>query len=408
MNKDMATILALTTLWTLVVAAVGAAVLWQFRRRSLRITMIVVALVPMAAALGAVLQSVRAMFISEHDSWVVLWTLAFAALLGLAMSVLLGHWISTGSRDVGRRLRHLGTSYEPPEAVGGAVPAELAELTNELETTRQKLAASHERERALESSRRELVAFMSHDLRTPLAGLRAVSEGLEDGVIDDVPGALRQMRTTVDRMTGLVDDLFELSRLSAAPPPRRRSAVSLRELAEDVAGENSEHARAEGVRLTISTPDDDDRLAVQGDPDELTRAVTNLVGNAIRHTAPGGTVTLAVDRETDGRVRLAVTDGCGGIPADDLERVFDVGWRGDEQRTPETATAAGPGSGSGGASGGTSGGGGLGLAIARGVVESHDGSIGVTNVVGGCAFQIDLPPVPASVGARGDEVSQPG
>ncbi|TDW92651.1 signal transduction histidine kinase [Kribbella sp. VKM Ac-2566] len=371
----MATILALTTGWTLLVAAVGAVVLWRFRRRSLRITMIVAALAPMAGALAAVLQSVRAMFISEHDSWVVLWTLAFAALLGLAMSVLLGHWVAVGSRDVGRRLRHLGTSYEPTEGAGGVVPAELATLRDELEMTRKKLAASHQRERALETSRRELVAFMSHDLRTPLAGLRAVSEGLEDGVIDDVPGALRQMRSTVDRMTGLVDDLFELSRLSTAPPPRRRSAVSLRELAEDVAGENSEHARAEGVQLSVSTPCDDDRLAVQGDPDELTRAVTNLVGNAIRHTSAGGTVTLTVDRELDGRVRLAVTDGCGGIPAADLERVFDVGWRGDEQRTPDA------------------GGGGLGLAIARGVVESHDGKIAVSNVDGGCAFEIDLPPV---------------
>ncbi len=110
--------------------------------------------------------------------------------------------------------------------------------------------------------------------------------------------------------------------------------------------------------------------------------MTNLVGNAIRHTAPGGTVTLAVDREPDGRVRLAVTDGCGGIAADDLERVFDIGWRGEPQRTP--ANAAG------------SSGGGLGLAIARGVVESHDGRIAVTNVDGGCAFQIDLPPIPAS------------
>jgi len=376
-NKDTLTILALTTVWTLVVAAIGAAILWQFRRRSVRITIIVAALAPMAGALAAVLQSVRAMFISEHDSWVVLWTLAFAALLGLGMSVLLGHWISTGSRDVGRRLRHLGTSYEAPAALAGAVPAELAELTDELEMTRRKLAASHERERALESSRRELVAFMSHDLRTPLAGLRALSEGLEDGVIDDVPGALRQMRATVDRMTGLVDDLFELSRLSGAPPPRHRSAVSLRELAEDVAGENGEHARSSGVRLAVATPTGDDRLAVQGDPDELTRAVTNLVGNAIRHTAPGGTVTLAVDRESDGRVRLAVTDGCGGIPGDDLDRVFDIGWRGDEQRTPESASG--------------SSGGGLGLAIARGVIESHDGSIAVTNVDGGCAFQIDLP-----------------
>jgi signal transduction histidine kinase len=381
MNKDTYTILAFTTLWTLIVAGLGGAILWRFRRRSLRITMIVAALAPMAAALAAVLQSVRAMFISEHDSWVVLWTLAFAALLGLGMSVLLGHWISTGSRDVGRRLRHLGTSYEPPAAGSRVVPAELAALTDELEMTRKKLSESHRRERALEASRRELVAFMSHDLRTPLAGLRAVAEGLEDGVIDDVPGALRQMRTTVDRMTGLVDDLFELSRLSAAPLPRRRSAVSLRELAEDVAGENGEHARSEGVQLTVSTPSDDDRLAVQGDPDELTRAVTNLVGNAIRHTEPGGTVTLAVDREPDGRVRLAVTDGCGGIPTDDLPRVFDVGWRGDAQRTPSAAEGAGAG------------GGGLGLAIARGVVESHDGEIGVTNVNGGCAFRIDLPPV---------------
>ncbi|MFI6674853.1 sensor histidine kinase [Kribbella sp. NPDC050470] len=376
MNRDMLTILALTTLWTLVVAAVGAAILWQFRSRSLRTTMIVAALAPMAAALAAVVQSVRAMFISEHDSWVVLWTLAFAALLGLAMSVLLGHWVSTGSRDVGLRLRHLGTSYEPAAASKTTVPAELAALTDELELTRRKLAASNERERALEASRRELVAFMSHDLRTPLAGLRAVSEGLEDGVIDDVPGALRQMRSTVDRMTGLVDDLFELSRLSTAPPPRRRSAVSLRELAEDVAGESGERARATGVRLVVSTPSDDDRLAVQGDPDELTRAVTNLVDNAIRHTKPEEAVTLAVGREPDGRVRLAVSDGCGGIPADDLGRVFDIGWRGDAQRTP------------------ADGGGGLGLAIARGVVESHDGTIAVSNVEGGCAFQIELPANP--------------
>ncbi|TCO20353.1 signal transduction histidine kinase [Kribbella steppae] len=374
MNRDTITILALTTLWTLVVAAVGAVVLWKFRRRSLRITMIVVAIVPMAAALAAVLQSVRAMFISAHDSLVVLWTLAFSALLGLAMSVLLAHWISTGSRDVGRRLRHLGTSYEPVAGTGTSnVPAELTALTVELEQTRQRLAASRDREIALEASRRELVAFLSHDLRTPLAGLRAVSEGLEDGVVDDVPGALRQMRTTVDRMTGLVDDLFELSRLAAAPPSRRRTAVSLRELAEDVAGETCEHARSEGVALSVSTPGNNDRLAVHGDADELTRAVTNLVDNAIRHTEPGGAVRLSVDRETDGRIRLAVTDGCGGIPDHDLDRVFDVGWRGDLQRTP------------------ADGGGGLGLAIAPGVVESHHGNIAVASVPGGCAFEIDLP-----------------
>jgi len=376
MNRDTATILGLTALWTVIVSGLGALVLWKFRRRSLRITMIVVAVVPMVAALAAVLQSVRAMFISAHDSLVVLWTLAFSAMLGLAMSVLLAHWIATGSRDVERRLRHLGTSYEPVTGSdAGNVPAELSALTDELEQTRQRLAASREREHALEGSRRELVAFLSHDLRTPLAGLRAVAEGLEDDVIDDVPGALRQLRTTVDRMTGLVDDLFELSRLATAPASRRRSAVSLRELAEDVAGETCEHARSEGIDLSVSTPRDDDRLAVHGDADELTRAVTNLVDNAIRHTERGGAVHLSVDRETDGRIRLAVTDGCGGIPDHDLTRVFDVGWRGDEQRSPANAST----------------GGGLGLAIARGVVESHHGNIAVAGVPGGCTFEIDLP-----------------
>ncbi|WP_433159302.1 sensor histidine kinase [Kribbella sp. CA-247076] len=375
MNRDTATILALTTLWTLVVAAVGALVLWQFRRRSLRTAMIVAALVPMAAALAAVLQSVRAMFISAHDSWVVLWTLAFSALLGVGLSVLIGHWVTAGSRDVGRRLRHLGTSYEPPAAAPtGTVPAELAALTDELELTRMKLAASHEREQALEASRRELVAFMSHDLRTPLAGLRAVSEGLEDGVIDDVPGALRQMRATVDRMTGLVEDLFELSRLSSTPEPRRRTAVSLRELADDVVGENAEHARAKAVALCVEAPGDD-RFAVEGDPDELTRAVTNLVDNAIRHTKPEKQVTVSVDRAADGGVSLAVTDACGGIPPEDLDRVFDVGWRGDAGRTP------------------AHGGAGLGLAIARGIVESHHGTIAVSNVPDGCSFRLELPAV---------------
>jgi signal transduction histidine kinase len=384
MNRDTVTILGLTALWTLIVAAAGAVLLWRVRRRSLRVTMIVAALVPMAGALAAVVQSVRAMFISSHDSLVVLWTLAFSGLLGLVLSIVLGHWISVGSRDVERRLRHLGTSYESAALStagkpGANVPAELAALTDELESTRQRLTASRERERALEASRRELVAFMSHDLRTPLAGLRAVSEGLEDGVVDDVPAALRQLCSTVDRMTGLVDDLFELSRLATAPVPRRRAAVSLRELAEDVAGETCEHARAERVTLTVSTPEGDDRLAVHGDADELTRAVTNLVGNAIRHTAPGGGVRLTVDRGPDGRIRLAVADSCGGIPDGDLDRVFEVGWRGDEQRTPSSR------------------GGGLGLAIARGVVESHDGRIAVCNVDGGCAFEIELPPVPIPV-----------
>ncbi len=143
-------------------------------------------------------------------------------------------------------------------------------------------------------------------------------------------------------------------------------------------GESCEHARADGVTLTVSTPADDDRLAVHGDADELTRAVTNLVGNAIRHTGLGGTVKVAVDRG-ERRPGAARCDGrLWGHPG-------WTTWSGCST-SAGVATAADAGA-------RLRTGGGLGLAIARGVVESHEGRIAVENVEGGCAFEIDLPAV---------------
>jgi signal transduction histidine kinase len=226
----------------------------------------------------------------------------------------------------------------------------------------------------LEQGRRELVAFMSHDLRTPLAGLRALAEGLEDGVIDDQDSALRQIRQTVERMNALVNDLFELSRLKAGQVKLglTRSPVSMAEVAYDVVGEAREHARRRHVDLVLDVADNGDRLAVLGNADEITRALSNLVGNAVRHTRDYGQVLVSARRASGGMARLTVTDGCGGIKDDDLVRVFEIGWRGEPERT-STAGA------------------GLGLAIARGVIESHAGSISVSNVTGGCCFDVELP-----------------
>ena len=238
---------------------------------------------------------------------------------------------------------------------------------------RERLENSRRREQALEQSRRELVAFMSHDLRTPLAGLRALAEGVEDGVIDDVPAAMVRIRSTVDRLTLLVEDLFELSRVTGGGQRRPRRLVSLTEVAMDVLSEAGDHARSRGVQLAYDLPEANDRLPVLGDADELVRAMTNLVANAVRHTSPGGSVHLIGNRGTDGQIRIAVVDGCGGIPDADLAHVFEAGWRGSPARTPQD------------------GGAGLGLAIARGVAESHDGSILVQNVEGGCRFELALP-----------------
>ena len=386
MSKDMQMILGLTTAAVLLTGLFGAALLQAIRRRSLLLSIVVAALVPVAAVSAAVALNVNRMVISSHDSTVVSVALGFSTLLAVALSFVLGRRVASGSRELTQALRGLadspyaassGSASGPAPAANGrsSAPAELTALATELETTRESLRLSRDRERALERSRRELVAFMSHDLRTPLAGLRALAEGLEDGVIEDQNAALGQMRQTVERMNGLVGDLFELSRLNAGPdrPALARGPLSLVELAYDVVGEAREHARQRHVELVLDVADDSDRLAVQGNGDELARALSNLVGNAVRHTPKDGQVRVSAGRAPDGRARLAVTDGCGGIKDDDLAMVFEIGWRGEPERGTRDAGA------------------GLGLAIARGVVESHAGSISVANIDGGCRFDVELP-----------------
>jgi signal transduction histidine kinase len=309
---------------------------------------------------------------------VILIALATAVLLAVLGAWLVMRQIARGSAELGAAVERLvedSTSLGPPVVPHGGtvtqIPEELAGVLADLDATRRTLAETRSRQQAAEDARRELVSFMSHDLRTPLAGLRALLEGLEDGVITDVPGALGHMRATVERMSHLVDDLFELSRVHGSRPLRPETLVSLSELIMDVSMESAALARAHEVALDAQVPSED-RLAVVGSSDDLARAVGNLVANAVRHTGSGQTVRLVGSRAEDGHVRVEVLDGCGGIPEESLDRVFDVGWRGDAARSADDGA-------------------GLGLAIARGVVESHDGRIEVRNVTGGCRFAVELP-----------------
>lgn len=374
--SDMQQIIAVTTLVCLIAGGAGAMALSALRGRSTMVLVVVASLVPLVAVSLAVFVNVQRMFISAHDSTVVLVALGLAGLIGVLLSLVLGRQVAAGSTALVDSLRTLGDGGAPGpgDSRGASVSSELSDLWRELDTTRTRLAASEQRERALERSRRELVAFMSHDLRTPLAGLRALAEGLEDKVIEPEP-ALRQMRQTVTRLDGLVGDLFELSRVSSAEARERddTALVSLVEVAHDVVGELEQHAHQREVDLRLQTDGDDDRLAVTGNGDELTRLIGNLVGNAVRHTAPGGAVVVRAHRSPDGRTQLSVLDECGGIAEPDLHRVFEAGWRADPERSGADAGA------------------GLGLAIAKGIVESHAGSISVVNVEGGCCFEVALP-----------------
>jgi signal transduction histidine kinase len=383
MSADTRDMLLLSLVGVLAAALAGLLALRLVRRRSLAVSLLLASLVPMVGVSLAVLLSVRQMFISAHDSKVTLITVFTSAVLSAALSVWLGRRVAVQSRVLGAELRVLGSAYDanpPSDAVARSslvdasrqAPAELAGLARDLDDARAKLAESRRREQELEAGRRELVAFMSHDLRTPLAGLRALAEGLEDGVITDPKPALARMRVAVDRMNALVDDLFELSRLSSLDLGRRSMTVSVAELVDEVAALVDDHARSRQVQVMVDTPEAD-RLVVLGDSDELSRALTNLVANAVRHTPVGGRVRLIAYRGPDERVRVAVVDECGGIAEADLPRLFEVGWRGAADRTPDD------------------GGAGLGLAIARGVLEAHHGTIDVENVDGGCRFELSLP-----------------
>lgn len=373
MNRDTVLIIAITAGACAAVGVAGMITLALTRHWPLRRSVVIAALLPVVAVIAAVLVNVQAMFISTHDSVVVLVALAVSAVFAVVSALLVGRTLSQATRELGAQLASLSGRAPGVLAAPGAHPAELVALAAELERTRAELEAARDRERAVEQSRRELVAFMSHDLRTPLAGVRALAEALEDDVVDDVPAALRQLQVTVDRMNGLVDDLFELSRLTTDPRPRHRQPVSMVEIIDDIVSELEAAARRSGVELVAELPPAPERLAVLADADELTRAVTNLVANGIRHTPAGGTVRLVAERTEDQRVRIAVEDCCGGIAVADLERVFDVGWRADPDRGSADRGA------------------GLGLAISRGLVELHDGSIAVRNTGPGCRFVVLLP-----------------
>jgi signal transduction histidine kinase len=305
------------------------------RIRSLSRALLVASTTGVVAVVVGVAATARSMFLSEHDLAVAVVVCMVAGAVALATG-----WV-------------LGIRVEA------------------LEQRSRDLAERSARADEAERTRRELVAWVSHDLRTPLAGIRAMTDALDDGVAPDPRRYHRQMREQVDRMASMVDDLFELSRLQSGTLHMAMEQLALQNVVSDVVSAAEPLAVAHRVRLHATA----DPVGTRADGKELARALSNLVVNAIRHTPHDGTVMIDAGSDADGSVLLTVTDACGGIPQPDLERVFDIGWRGTPARTPAPDDGAG-----------------LGLSIARSIVEAHDGQVTVRNVDGGCRFEVRLPP----------------
>ena len=355
-------------------AAVGWTVVRAIRRKSLQLQLVVIGLSTVLTSCVGVSLAANRMIVSGNDSQVLAVVLVVSAAAAILASWFLGRAFSRSVATVGNMAVGLLKPNQPVEAPKQLVTKELRSLAGELQNVAAELESSRQRERSLDAARRELVAWVSHDLRSPIASIRAMAEALEDGVVDDELSVTRYhgaIRQESERLGLLVDDLFELSRISAGVVDAKQPFVPLAELVLDVLRAAEPAAAAKGVTVVAPMNDLPDVLVPASD---LRRVLHNLLDNAVRHTSTGGTVQI--DAKVLGTtVEIGVADQCGGIPAADLPRVFEVAFRGDAARTRDRA------------------GGGLGLAIARGLVEAHEGSIHVANGNSGCRFTLQLPVV---------------
>jgi signal transduction histidine kinase len=378
---DLGVVVGVSTACALAVALLGAVGLRAVRSRSLTTSLVLVVLVAIGAVAAGAVGTASRMFLSAHDLRVLFVVLGVSGAVGVGAALTLGRAVVRGSDALGLSARGLGEpDYRP---VGAPLSAELSRLDGQLQEAAQRLAESRGREQALERSRRELVAWVSHDLRSPLAGILAMAEALEDGVAADRRTVDRYhagIRTEAQRLSGMVDDLFELSRINADALSLTLQDVSMLDVVSDAIASASPLAESRGVRLV--TDAGAPLPPVSGSLPELGRVLRNLLSNAIRHTPADGVVHVRLAAHEQA-VQVEVADACGGIPADDLPRVFDVAFRGTAARTPGD------------------GGGGLGLAIAEGLVRAHRGSIAIANAGPGCRVVVTLPAARPPVQASG-------
>ena len=368
---DAGELIAIAVGTAAVAVLLGLPLLALLRRRPLAVQVSVLALVIVAAIGLGVFVAAEAMFIAPHDLVVIEVVLVAVATVGVTASVVLAGRVVATSTSLIEATRRIGAS-DPSTTTPVSGPPELARLSEELAQMEARLDDARRRERAVEQSRRELVAWVSHDLRTPLAAIRAMVEALEDRVVDDPETVDRyhaMLRTETDRLAALVDDLFELSRTQAGALRLHVERVSLGDLVSDAIAGVAPVAEAKGVRLEgrIDGPAPDVKVSTP----EVLRALRNVLENAIRHTPPDGSVMVEAGADDLQHVYVSVLDTGGGVPEADLERIFDVAYQSDPART--------------------AGGAGLGLAIARGFVEAHHGRITVQNEQGGARFTVRIP-----------------
>lgn len=313
------------------------------------------------------------MFVSQHDFLLLGLLLIFAGILSASFGYLLATNMTRSLRLLQKGAQGIATG-DFSTRVSLTEIDELSDVAEAFNKMADELEKSFARQKELEHSRRDLIAAVSHDLRTPLTSIRAMTEALADGVVADPATVSRYystIRSQIESLSILINDLFELSQLDTGQIQLRLEPVNLNDLLSDVLETMQAQARAKGVTLKGTFSQDLPLIRVE--LAKIQRALYNLVQNAIRHTSADGSISLVTRIVPEG-IQVDVADTGEGITAEDLPHVFDQFFRGEKSRSRET--------------GGT----GLGLAIAKRIIEAHRGRIWVESQAGqGARFSFILP-----------------
>jgi signal transduction histidine kinase len=315
----------------------------------------------------------RLMFTSDHDLQLATVLLLFAG----GIAVALGTFFASALTERITRLENATRAIASGNLSARADIAgrdEIASLANSFNQMAQRLQTADKKQKEMDALRSDLVAWAGHDLRTPLASIRVLVEALADGVVSDPQTTqqyLSQAKKQVDNLSLLVDDLFQVSQLDAGGLTLYLEPASLSDLISDTLESFSGLAAQKQVTLTGSAALGIDPVTL--DIQRMGRALNNLVSNALNHTPAGGSVTLSAILAPGG-ISVSVKDTGEGILPDDLPHIFERFYRGDKSRNR------------------AGGGAGLGLAIAKGIIEAHGGNIRVESQLGkGTTFIITLP-----------------